>query len=86
MHNRLCCASQGNRQQNKMNPIAFQMDVLSSHKLNLKREKEKNGRTKCIRLVLSYRYIIIIVEACVPVHFAYLIPYVHAYVLTQFIW
>lgn len=37
MHNRLCCASPGSRQQNKMNPIAFQMDLLSSHRLKLHR-------------------------------------------------
>lgn len=34
MHNRLCCASQANHQRNKMNPNAFQMDLLSCHKLN----------------------------------------------------
>lgn len=48
-HNRLCCASQVNHQQNKTNLIAFQMDSLSSHKLQIymmRKRKRKKGMKK----------------------------------------
>lgn len=97
MHSRLCCALQANRQQNKMNPIAFQMDLLSSHKLELhhehkkkKKKKRMDGKTCMLSVETSVRLnftsLCELVWACVSlcsVQFTYLM---HLQLeLTQFI-